>query len=71
MAERRAEDPRVAKLIADVDILKVQMAENTAVTMQVRDILASFRVAHAVAKWTAAIIGAAAAVKAGLTQFWK
>lgn len=53
--ERRAEDQRIIKLCEDVAVLQVQMAENTAVTKQVRDILASFRIVGAVAKWTAAI----------------
>lgn len=58
---RRADDRRVGKLIVDVSKLKDQMAENTAITIQVRDILASFRIAASIAKWFTAICGAIAA----------
>lgn len=61
---RRAEDTRVTQLVTDVETLKEQMAVNTAVTIQVRDILASFRGVAAAAKWIAAIAGAAAAIMA-------
>lgn len=61
---RRADDPRVTKLVTDVESLQVQMAQNTEVTMQVRDILASFRTAAAVAKWITTMSAAVAAVYA-------
>ncbi|HLB49829.1 MAG TPA: hypothetical protein VJL59_22660 [Anaerolineales bacterium] len=61
--DRRADDPRINTLVADVAVLKEQMAENTKVTCQVRDILASFRIVGSVAKWTAA-------VGAGATALW-
>ena len=41
---RRQSDPRIDTLVADVATLKVQMRENTEVTVQVRDILSSFRI---------------------------
>lgn len=61
---RRAADARVAQLVTDVDELKKQMAVNTEVTLQVRDILASFRGVAAVAKWVTAIAGMIAAILA-------
>ena len=65
MAEnRRADDPRVTKLVTDVESLQHQMAENTEVTKQVRDILASFKTAAAIAKWITTIAAAGAAVTA-------
>jgi len=41
-----------------VEALKVAVRKNTEVTEQVRDILGTFRVTMAVAKWVAAIVGA-------------
>lgn len=58
---RRAPDPVVAKLVTDMDDVKKELAKNTEVTEQVRDILASFKVIAAVAKWLTAIAGAVAA----------
>lgn len=60
--ERRADDPRVVRLVADVADLKQEMARNTAVTEQVRDILATFKTLGAIAKWVTAIAGAIAAI---------
>jgi hypothetical protein len=65
-AERRHDDPRINRLVADVDALKVEMTRNTAVTEQVRDILATFKVLFVAAKWVAAIAAAWVAVKAAL-----
>lgn len=48
-----------------VEELKKGVAENAAVLEQVREILASFRVVGAVAKWVAAIGTAATAVYHG------
>jgi len=66
---RRQSDPRIDTLVADVATLKVQMRENTEVTVQVRDILSSFRIIARIAKWftvmAAAIAGTYAALKAG------
>lgn len=45
-----------------VETLKSSMAENTALTKEVRDILATFRVLGAVAKWVAAIGAAGLAI---------
>lgn len=56
------------KLAQDVEVLKRQMEENTVITKQVRDILASFRVAGAVAKWTAAVVAAVIAIRNGAHQ---
>lgn len=62
--QRRAADIKVAQLVTDVEDLKRQMAENTAVIIQVRDILASFKVVASVAKWITAIAGMIAALLA-------
>ena len=51
-----------------VEFLKNEMARNTQVTEQVRDILATFRVTTAIAGWVAAIATAVAAVWAAITQ---
>jgi hypothetical protein len=67
--ERRQHDPRIATLVIDVAELKRQMTENTAVTVQVRDILASFRILGKIAKWIAAMGAAAVAVWHGIRFF--
>lgn len=59
---RRADDPRIAKLVDDMSSVKAELARNTEITGQVADILASFRVVGAVAKWTAAVVAAVAAI---------
>lgn len=56
--KRRSIDPIVAKLVEDVDSVKRKLDENTEITNQVRDILASFRVLMVVAKWFTIIAGA-------------
>lgn len=61
MDDRRADDGRINKLMLDVNTLQVQMQENTEVTVQVRDILGSFRTLASVAKWVSAIGGGIAA----------
>jgi hypothetical protein len=60
LEEMKARD--VTTLMSDVSELKRQMAENTVVTVQVRDILASFRIVGKVAKWTTAVVTACAVV---------
>lgn len=64
--ERRAEDSRINKLVEDVAVLQSQMIENTAMTRQVRDILGSFRIMAAIAKWVAAIGAGVAALYHGV-----
>ena len=64
MNDRRTVDTRIDGLVADVTELKTQMAAHMETTNQIRDILASFRVAGAIAKWAAAIAGGCAAVYA-------
>lgn len=59
---RRTPDPIVAKLVTDVDDMKKDLAKNTVVTEQVRDILASFKVIAVVAKWVTTIVGMCAAL---------
>ena len=67
--ERRRDDQRIGKLVFDVCDLKKQMAENTEITHQVRDMLASFRVIAVIAKWVAAVAAAVAAVVAAWKSF--
>lgn len=55
MVERRRDDPRIVELMDDVAVLKSQMTENTRLTKEVREILASFRIAGKVAKWVTAM----------------
>lgn len=63
--QRRADDFRVEQLCQDVAVLKQQMVENTEVTKQVRDILTSFRIMGAIAKWGASIAAGIAAAYHG------
>ena len=64
--QRRANDERLDTVVCDVALLKGQMAENTEVTKQVRDILNSFRLLGIVAKWIAAIGAGTAALYHGV-----
>ena len=59
---RRVSDAILDKLVLDVASLQVDMKANTEVTVQVRDILSSFRIMAAIAKWLAAIGAGAAAL---------
>lgn len=59
---RRDNDAQIQRLVDDVSSLKVAMTQNTIITEQVRDVLASFRVAAAVSKWGAAITAGALAL---------
>lgn len=74
--DRRKPDPRLDALKGKVDhlhdcveSLKRSVAENTEITQQVRDILASFRIAGSLAKWVTAIATAVAGVYAMLRGF--
>lgn len=55
MNDRRTDDPRILALVEDMKAVKVELAQNTAITKQVADVLASFHVLAAVAKWVATI----------------
>lgn len=55
MTERRAEDPRINALVSDMQAVKAELAQNTEITKQVAEVLASFRVLAAIAKWIATI----------------
>lgn len=77
--QRRADDARISQLLIDhadlkrqhgklhacVDSLQAEVKRNTEVTEQVRDILTSFRVLAAVAKWVSKIGAAFAAIYYG------
>jgi hypothetical protein len=49
-----------------VATLKQQMEEHAKVTMQIRDILASFKIIGKIAKWMTAVITACGAVYAAI-----
>lgn len=59
-------DPRIDVLVQGYEELKKEMAANTAITNDIRDILGTFRIVGAIAKWVAAI---AAAITAGYHGF--
>lgn len=61
MAERRLEDQRINQLQLDVNTIQVQLKENTEVTIQVREILGTFKTVASFAKWLSAIGGGIAA----------
>lgn len=63
MNDRRTDDPRIVALVDDMRAVKAELAANTAITQQVADVLASFRVLAAIAKWIAAIIAAVVALR--------
>lgn len=65
MEERRRADPAIKQLTDDVHLLKSQMATNTAVTLQVRDLLASFRLLSKLASWMGAIVLWLYSIKSG------
>jgi hypothetical protein len=88
-ADRRLPDPRIERLVNEMDTVKIHLNENTRLTAAaadraavaaskademaddvkaVREILTSFRIAGAIAKWLAAIAAAVVAVKAGWTN---
>jgi len=58
-------DERVLRLERRLSALESKLDENTAMTKDVRDILATFRVMGLVAKWVAAIAAAGLAVYHG------
>jgi hypothetical protein len=64
--ERRAPDPRINILVEEMKVVRVELAANTHITKQVADVLASFRVIGAIAKWSAAIAAACTAIWHGL-----
>lgn len=67
---RRASDSKINQLVNDVNDLKKQMAENTAITIEVRDVLATLRTLQKAAKWvtaiSAAITATVIAIKTGI-----
>lgn len=58
MLNRRHEDKRIFKLMSDVEVLKTKMDENTEVTQNIADMLASFKLIARVAKWLAIVFTA-------------
>lgn len=63
---RTNSDPRIDVLVHGYEELKKEMAANTAITNDIRDILGTFRILGSVAKWITAI---AAAITAGYHGF--
>lgn len=68
MEERRVAYTKLNKLVDDVADLQKQMQENTTMTAQVRDILASFRILGIVCKWVAGVAAAIVAIYHGITS---
>ena len=71
-AERLAENTRFSGIASDVAGLKLEMAENTKITAQVRDVLASFKTIAAVSKWLTviiALVASAIALLKGIINF--
>jgi hypothetical protein len=80
--QRRAADPVITQLVADVAELKDaqlkqvaahaelsrKMDINTGITEQVRDILATFRVMAQIAKWITAIVAGVTAAYHGIAS---
>lgn len=60
LENRRANDEKINQLVADVNHMKMKMIENTIITMEVRDVLATLRTLQKVAKWITAISAAVA-----------
>lgn len=60
--ERRRVDPRLEIMAQQIASLQSEMAINTEVTKQVRDILTSFHIIAAFAKWLTIISACIAAV---------
>lgn len=67
---RRADDGRVGRLEERMDRFEIALAENTATTKEVRDILGSFKMIGAIAKWGAAVIGFCIAAYHGAQAFF-
>lgn len=89
--DRRVPDPRLEKLVNDMDTVQIKLETNTVFTQKaleradaaavkaeamandvkdVKDILTSFRIAGAIAKWLAGIAAAAVAIKTGWASFF-
>lgn len=63
---RRADDPRIDRLVEDMSSLQREVKENTEVTKQVKDMIGSFKLIATVAKWIAVVVGAYVAIKTGV-----
>ena len=63
---RRMADARIDTLVQQVNALQKEMTANTEITRQVADVLASFRVMAAIAKWCSAIAVGVSAVWHGI-----
>lgn len=61
MNERRTDDHRINQLQLDVNTIQLQLKENTDVTIQVREILGTFKTVASLAKWVSAVGGGIAA----------
>ena len=58
--QRRADDPRINKLVLDMDSLKTQVDDNSKIVKEVHGILTSFHLLAKIAKWIT-IMGSAIA----------
>ena len=59
---RKSDALMYEKLAADVDGLQTAMKDNTAITLEVRNILITFRTISRVAQWITAFLAAVGAV---------
>ena len=67
---RRASDVRIDAIEARIASVEKKVDENTVMTTEVRDILATFRIAGLVAKWLTVIAGAVTAVFGMVAGGW-
>lgn len=66
MEERRSGDARIERLEQRMERFEGKLDENTATTREVRDILATFKIVGAVAKWCSIVGGAFVAMYHGV-----
>lgn len=67
---RTAVDEKFREIETSINALKVEMAVNTIVTTQIRDILTSFRILASFSRWMTIMIAGVLAVYHGV-EFWK
>lgn len=65
MNERRGDDARIVRLEERMGRFEQKLDENTATTKEVRDILGSFKMIGAIAKWSMVVGGACTAAYHG------
>lgn len=68
--DRRAPDPRIDVLVSQVAAIEKQLAANQTILQDISDVMASFRVVSAIAKWTTAVVAAGVAIWHGGHEAW-